>query len=99
MTQGIERVRSVPSSVRGSCVDGVRMRRVLAASIGARTNAARVVATVDRRTVVMGELEDSIDGSGIAEEVSWSKTSGSATPNTAPKNDRKKVSSVPWSML
>lgn len=75
------------------------MRRVLAASTGARINAARVAAAVERRTVVIGELEDSTDGSGIADEVSWTRTSGSATPNTAPRNDRKKVSSVPWSML
>lgn len=91
-------VRRVPSSVRGSSVDGVRTSRVLAASTGASTKADKAAASVAMRTVAVGEIDDRTEESGIDDDDA-KRTSCSATPNSAARKLRKKVSSVFESML
>ena len=91
-------VRKVPSSVRGSSVDGVRISLVFAASTGASTSAVREAAAVAIRTVAAGDIDDSTEESGI-EDDDANSTSCSAIPKSAARKLRKKVSSVFESML
>lgn len=93
-----ERVRSVPNSVRGSSVDGVRISLVFAASTGARTSADRDAAAVAMSTVAAGEIDDRTEESGIVED-DVKSTSCSAMPKSAAKKLRKKVSRVLERML
>lgn len=92
------KVRNVPSSVRGSSVEGVRMSLVFAASTGARTSAVRDAAAVAMSTVAAGDMDDSTEESGI-EDDDAKRTSCSATPNSAARKLRKKVSRVFARML
>lgn len=55
-------VRSVRSRVRGGVERGVNIRRVRAVSIGRRRRVDRLVVTVVRRRVEVGEVELRIDG-------------------------------------
>jgi len=85
--------RSVPSKVRGSSDDGVRMSRILAASIGASRSADRAAAAVATSTVVPGEADDRIEF-GIAPVATGMSTSVSASPMTAAKKLWKNASNV-----
>lgn len=88
-----DRVRTVESRERGSWEVGVRIRRVRAASIGARRRADRPVAAVAIRTVAIGDVEANMFESDILAAAA-SASSVSATPKTAAKKLRKKVSKV-----
>ena len=77
----------------------MRINRVRAASIGARTNADKAAAAVAMRTVEVGEGEESIEESGIDPEDNGSSTSLSAIPNTAAIKLLKNVSRVRTKML
>lgn len=92
-------VRSVPSRVRGSSFEGVRISLVLAASTGARTSADKEEAAVAMRTVAMGEIEDSMDASGMVDDDDANSTSCSAIPNIAAKKLLRNVSRVCDRML
>lgn len=87
-------VRSVASSDRGSFEDGVRIRRVLAASIGARNRDVIAEDAVATRTATIGEAAASIAESGMAPEALGIKMSGSATPKLAARKLRRKDSKV-----
>jgi hypothetical protein len=93
-----ESVRKVPSRVRGSSVEGVRINLVFAASTGASTRADSDAAAVAIRTVAVGDIEDSTEASGIEDDEA-NRTSCSATPNRAARKLRKKVSRVFERML
>lgn len=99
MRYGLDSVRSVPRSDRGSSDEGVRMRRVLAASIGESTRAASAVAAVEMRTVAAGDADARIEMSGMVEVVKGTRISGSEIPNKAARKLRKKVSRVRARML
>lgn len=89
-----ERVRNVPSKVRGSNVEGVRMIRVRAASIGARTRPEIAAAAVEIKILASGEVEASIEASGMTPDVRGTNASPSATPNSAARKLRKNPSSA-----
>lgn len=72
----------------------MRIKRVLAASIGASTSADKAAAAVAMRMVETGEGDESIEVSGIEPDESGSRTSLSAIPRTAARKLRKKVSNV-----
>jgi hypothetical protein len=94
MRYGVESVRRVPSNVLGSSDEGVRIRRVRAASKGEQTRPATAQAAVEMKTVTVGEVEERIEASGMAEGVSGTRMSGSDTPSRAARKERMKVSRV-----
>lgn len=87
------RVLIVLRSDRGSWSAGVRIRRVRAASIGARTSADRAVAAVAIMTVAAGNVDPNIVESDILVEA-VRVMSFSAMPRRAAKKLRKNVSKV-----
>ena len=93
-------VRSVASKDRGSFEDGVRINRVLAASIGARNRDVIAEDAVAIKTVTIGEAAARIEESGMAPEALGINTSGSATPKLAARklriNDSKVLDRMPY---
>lgn len=87
-------MRRVASSDRGSFEDGVRISRVLAASMGARNRDVTAEDAVAIRTATTGEAAARIDELGMAPEALGITTSGSATPKLAAKKLRMNDSSV-----
>jgi hypothetical protein len=75
------------------------MSLVLAASIGARTSPEIAAAAVVMRMVAAGDVEARMDVSEIAPGDVESRTSTSATPNTAARKLLKNVSNVRARML
>ena len=92
-------VRRVASKDRGSFEDGVRINRVLAASIGARNRDVMAEDAVAIKTVTIGEAAARIEESGMAPEALGISTSGSATPKLAARklriNDSKVLDRMP----
>lgn len=88
------KVLSVPSRVRGSWLEGVRMSLVLAASIGASRMADMAAAAVVIRIVAAGDAEARMDESGTAPDEVGTSMSFSATPSIAAKKLLKNVSIV-----
>ena len=88
-----ESVRTVACNDLGPWSVGVRISRVLAASIGASRRAERVVAAVAIRTVAAGEVETRTEESDMLAKLDQA-ISFSATPKTAAKKLRKNVSHV-----
>jgi hypothetical protein len=87
-------VRSVASNDRGSFDDGVRISRVLAASMGARNRDVTAEEAVAMRTATIGEAAAKIAESGMAPEALGINMSGSATPKLAARKLRMKDSRV-----
>jgi hypothetical protein len=81
-------VRSVASSDRGSFEDGVRINRVLAASMGARNRDVTADDAVAIRTATIGEAAANMAESGMAPEALGINMSGSATPKVAARKLR-----------
>ena len=92
-------VRSVASSDRGSFEDGVRISRVLAASMGARNRDVTADDAVAIRTATTGEAAANMAESGMAPEALGINMSGSATPKLAARklrmNDSKVLDRMP----
>ncbi len=86
-------VLTVASNDLGSCDDGVRMSRVLAASIGARIRAESAVAAVVMRTVAVGDTDARTAESDMPVAPDRAM-SFSAMPKTAARKLRKNVSKV-----
>lgn len=87
MYEGLN-VRSVASSDRGSFEDGVRISRVLAASMGARNRVVTAEDAVAIRTATIGEAAAKMAESGMAPEALGINMSGSATPKLAARKLR-----------
>lgn len=83
---------------RGERVEGVRMRRVRAVSMGARMMWLKTEDTVVTRRVATGVAVVRISGVGIP-EVEMEGRSVSGRPSTAAIRERKNVSAVLSKML
>ena len=91
---GVDRVRIDPRRLLGSSEEGVRIRRVRAASTGESSRAAMDAAAVEMSTVATGEVDAKIEVSGMADVLNGISTSGSAIPKSAARKPRTKVSMV-----
>lgn len=84
----------VAASERGGRLAGVRISRVLAASIGLRRIEERVEDVVAINRLASGAVEVRMDVLGRATAEDEVRISASEIPMTAARNDRRNVSSV-----
>lgn len=86
-------------NVRGEPEEGIRMSRVLDASIGESSNDDIAADAVAIKTDAIGAVDVNIDGLGIAPVLGGTSISASAIPNIAANNPRRNVSIVRDNML
>jgi hypothetical protein len=84
----------VAHNVRGEREEGVRMSRVLDASIGESSNEDIAADAVAIKTDAIGAVDVNIDELAIAPVLGGTSISTSAIPNIAANNPRRKVSVV-----
>ena len=82
----------VAHNVRGGHEDGVRISRVLEASIGESSNDVIAADAVAIKTAANGAVEVNMDELGIAPVLGGTSTSTSAIPNIAASNPRRNAS-------